>query len=350
MQAGQFENHFTALSNIKEYFKSYLKDNKYKLWIEPIKVQVNSDTSLTLLMPNIYSLNKFKKEGFLLKFIELACNITKHKVEVRCELCESISKPNDVNRNVQLPLWPDEVRAMPNHIARSSLFAAIKQGRRKMLNATNLDSRGDATLYVTGIQLDQADADVWKQLLHLSRQKIAGDRIYFSRYEILKALGRRIGKTGYKWLDSSIDRIKTTNLSVETTKYKVSFNLIDSFTRNKETGEYWMRINPDVVKLFDRQEFSLINWDIRKRISRGNQLAKWLQTYVASHKMGKSHSIDIKKLKKWSGNEGQLKVFKSRNLPAALKELERLDIIKNWEIKPNGQVVWVRSETNYWHG
>ena len=31
----------------------------------------------------------------------------------------------------QLPLWPDLERAIPNHLARSSLFAPIAPGRRK---------------------------------------------------------------------------------------------------------------------------------------------------------------------------------------------------------------------------
>ncbi|MGD9212397.1 MAG: plasmid replication initiator TrfA [Desulfobacteraceae bacterium] len=344
------ESPLTDLNDIKEHIKPYLKDDKYQRWIAPIEIRGNSDSSITLLLPNRFFLNKIKKEGLLAKFVEIACDIAKRKIEVSCEVCDSglISKStiHEIDsRAVQLPLWPDEVRAMPNHIARSNLFAAIKQGRRKMHNETVIESRGDACLCVTGHQLDQADADVWKQLLHLSRQKIAGERIYFTRYEILKSLDRRIGNSSYQWLDKAIDRIKTTNLSIETSKYKVSFNLIDSFVRNKETGEYWMTINPDVVKLFDRQEFSLIDWDRRKQISRGNQLAKWLQTYVASHQAGKPHSIEIKKIKKWSGNEGQFKVFKARNLPAALKELERLNIIQDWKIKADGQVVWFRPKS-----
>lgn len=245
----------------------------------------------------------------------------------------------------QLPLWPDEARAMPNCLARSSLFAAIQPGRRKMYDRTKLESRGDASLNVSGKQLDQADADVWKQLLHLSREQLAGERVYFSRYSMLKALGRATGKNDYLWLQKSIERLKSAILWIETKKFQTGFNLIDDFDHDKETGEYWVKLSPKAVRLFDRQEFTLIDWEIRKQIKRGNQLAKWLQTYIASHKAGEKHSINITYLKKWSGQgDSRMNNFKNRALPSALNELERLGIIKNWKIHSNGQVTWLRPE------
>ena len=36
---------------------------------------------------------------------------------------------------VQLPLWPEPVRAVPNGFLRSALFGAIRKGRRRYLKA-----------------------------------------------------------------------------------------------------------------------------------------------------------------------------------------------------------------------
>ena len=39
---------------------------------------------------------------------------------------------------VQLPLWPEPVRAGPNGFLRSALFGAIRKGRRRYLKAEQL--------------------------------------------------------------------------------------------------------------------------------------------------------------------------------------------------------------------
>ncbi len=41
----------------------------------------------------------------------------------------------------QLPLWPDLERAIPNHLARSSLFAPIAPGRRKQHDRAEIAKR-----------------------------------------------------------------------------------------------------------------------------------------------------------------------------------------------------------------
>ncbi len=38
-----------------------------------------------------------------------------------------------VARVIQLPLWPEAVRGVPNSVLRSALFGAIKRGRRAYL-------------------------------------------------------------------------------------------------------------------------------------------------------------------------------------------------------------------------
>jgi hypothetical protein len=54
---------------------------------------------------------------------------------------------------------------MPNHVARSSLFAPVARGRKVLHEQAVLVSRADATITYTGYQLDEAQADAWMQLM-----------------------------------------------------------------------------------------------------------------------------------------------------------------------------------------
>lgn len=241
-----------------------------------------------------------------------------------------------------LPAWPDEMRAMPNHLTRCSLFAAIRPGRRKMMDKVKLASRNDVTLFFTGKKLDQADADVWMQALQLAKHGLLEDRVYINRAEFLRLIGRNGYGRWYDWLHESLRRLSVAFVDIETKRYKMGFNLINDYGLDNETGEYWLTINAKARSLFSGQEYGLIDWNIRKRIRRGQHLAKWLQNYIISHEVGKQHTIDIKLLKAWSGADGRLRDFRNRALPNAFTELEKLGVIKKSQIRPDGKVSWIR--------
>ena len=60
---------------------------------------------------------------------------------------------------VQLPLWPEPVRAVPNGFLRSALFGAIRKGRRRYLKAEQLAALDGIEIRYTGQRLDQGDLD-----------------------------------------------------------------------------------------------------------------------------------------------------------------------------------------------
>ena len=271
------------------------------------------------------------------------------KAKVRTALRPPIQEPkSDAPRGrkaqvIQLPLWPEELHAMPDHLARTPLFAPIRRGRRPHHERAALACRSDVAVLYTGPQLDQADCDVWMQALHEARGLPLGEPIYINRADFLRQIGRcERGQAAYQWLADSFSRLAFSNLEIETKRYKVGFHLIDSYALNKETGEYWLSINPRALILFSNHEFGLIDWTKRLRISRGNDLAKWLQNYAASHAADKTHTIDVRLLQQWSGAEGRLRDFRDRALPKALAELKRLEIIKDARIREDGKVTWRR--------
>jgi hypothetical protein len=94
---------------------------------------------------------------------------------------------------IQLPLWPEPARGVPNDVLRSALFAAIHRGREYIEDRLIAAVDGISIRY-TGRQLEQSDLDVWEQVLHLARQHPLGTVCYFKGGAFLKAIGRSAGK------------------------------------------------------------------------------------------------------------------------------------------------------------
>ncbi len=252
---------------------------------------------------------------------------------------------------VQLPLWGEVERAIPNHIARSSLFAPIARGRRKQHRNTPLVSRSDATILFSGDQLDEADCDVWMQALHEARQAPLGQPVTINRAAFLRAIGRPKSAQTYRWLHASFDRLSFGMLSIETKKYEIGItpksrliHLINGFDHDPETDTYELHVDPRMLVMFSDAEFSLIDWEKRLMISNRVDLAKRLQRLVAtSNDRMQRYSLDY--LKEVCCHEGRMRDFKTA-LSDALIELERLHIIKNHRFEAssqgNEQACWKR--------
>lgn len=236
--------------------------------------------------------------------------------------------------------WDEEDRAIPNAIARSALFAPIRRGNRAMHKKALIASRGDVEIRYTGEQLDMADQDVWLALVEIARRYPIGTPIEVSRYELLKALDRKIGKSGYVWLQSSIERLKTGVLWLRTKRHLVGLNMVDYFELDEKTGKYYLRMGQELVKLYANNEYALVHWENRKAIQKHVDLAKWLQGYVASHRRGEEQRIGLEKLKEWSGSKDWPSQFRA-SLLVALSELEKLGEIETPRIEGD-VVVWKR--------
>lgn len=82
---------------------------------------------------------------------------------------------------VQLPLWPEPVRAVPNGFLRSALFGAIAKGRRRSINGEDLAAIDGVTIRYKGERLDQGDLDVWESVLHAVRLQELGSQCRLPR-------------------------------------------------------------------------------------------------------------------------------------------------------------------------
>ena len=250
-------------------------------------------------------------------------------------------KAAETPRQLFLPGFDDLMRAMPNHIARSSLFAPVARGRRKMHDGTVLVSRGDAEIRYSGKQLDEAQADVWMQAMKEAQRQPLGTPVVINRRAFLRAIGRTDTGPNYKWLHRTMQDLAFAMLVIEVTradgKPKLSIgktralHLIAGFDYDEDREEYTITIDPRWHAMYSNREFSLIDWSKRLEFGRNQDMAKALQRLVAtSSDRVQRYGLDWLKAK--MEYTSPMRKFREA-LAAACKELKRLEIIASHKIE-----------------
>lgn len=253
-----------------------------------------------------------------------------------------------------LPGLEDFMRAMPNHIARSSLFAPVARGRKRIHKDVVLISRADAVIKFWGEQLDESQADVWMQAMYEASRRPLGEPVIIKRAEFLRSIGRQTGNYEYKWLNRTMQTLTFAMLVIEVRtkdgKPKLSvgknraLHMIEGFDFDDEAEAYTLRVDPRWRVMFGNREFALIDWEKRKRFGARQDMAKALQRLAAtSDESIQRYALDW--LKEKLEYTGRMRDFVDA-LGRAMRELERLEIIAGGRIesstKGRTQAVWTK--------
>jgi len=241
----------------------------------------------------------------------------------------------------QLWLPGFDIGAMPNHINRSSLFAPVARGRRKFHRQTAMVTRSDCVLEYTGEQLDEADADLVMALIFFAQRQPLGKPVPLERARLLRKIGRSTGKHDYDWLHRRMKALTESTLFLEakkpdgSTRYSigktVSFRIVSGFVYDDETESYSYTLDPRWVQMFANREYSLIDFERRLMIGRGQDMAKSLQRLLAtSADPVQRYALDW--LKSKMEYSGRMRDFRDA-LMRACAELERLEIIARARIE-----------------
>lgn len=229
---------------------------------------------------------------------------------------------------VQLPLWPDAVRGVPNSILRSALFGAIKRGRRTFIQGELVASYDGVTILQTGPRLDQSDLDVWEQCMHLARSSGLGTRIQFAAHGFLKTIGRDTGKSQHEWLKNAFRRLAASVVEIKDGKRAYFGPMLHHGTRDDETGHYCIEMNPAIVALYGSDGWSQIEFEQRKALKR-QPLAQWLHGFYSTH--AAPYPLKVSTLHRLSGSENkEIRGFR-RELRDALAKMEAATG-RTWEI------------------
>lgn len=236
-----------------------------------------------------------------------------------------------IDNMVQLPLWPEHARGVPNAALRGALFAAIQGKNRQALKRAELAAPKGMLIRFTGWQLDQSDLDVWEQSLHLSHYHPLGTRCDFTAYAFLKALGRRTGKSDHEWLKDVFARLAGAVVEI-THDNKIYFGaLIKGGVRDEISGLYRIEINPTLANLYSAG-WTATDWEQRQAL-RGKPLALWLHGYYSTH--ADPYPVKVETLHQLCGSQTRhLKHFKV-NFKNALDDLKAVGAITDYSFDGN---------------
>ncbi len=249
-------------------------------------------------------------------------------------------KAAETPRQLFLPGF--DIGAFPNHLNRSSFIAPIARGVRKFHRQAEMVTRKDCVLEYTGEQLDEADGDLIMALIAFAQPFPLGTPVPLNRKELLRKIKPgSIGSTQYDWLYRSMKRLREGTLFLEarkpdgSTRYTVgkmeSFNVVKDLNYDGDSETYTYVLDPRWVVMFGNREYSLIDWDKRMQIGRGQDMAKTLQRLLATSSNAVQHYA-LDDLKDKMQYAGRVRDFKDA-LEKAVRELERLEIVTKGRIE-----------------
>ena len=203
---------------------------------------------------------------------------------------------------VQLPLWPEPVRAVPNGFLRSALFGAIAKGRRRYINGEDLAAVDGVTIRYKGERLDQGDLDVWESVLHAVRLQELGSQCRVTSYSLLKLMGKTDTGKNRMTLHNRMERLVANAVTVKQGSYTYIGGLIRFAAKDEETQEWVIELDEKLRPLFEGDQFTQVEWGVRHALN-GHQLAQWLHGFYASH--AKPYPMKVVTLHKLCGSEAR---------------------------------------------
>ena len=256
---------------------------------------------------------------------------TKEKQQQREADSKQIAKAQQSAQVIQLPLWPETRRGIPNAALRGALFAAVQGKKRGFIKDQILAVQEGYQIIFRGEQLNQFDLDVWETALHIADQQQInlGTECRGSIYNFLKIMGKSNAGTSRRYLDQAISRLTACEVKIKGERYSFRGNLIHRFYKDEVTDQYVMVLNPDLVRLY-RAGYTQIEHDNIKKLGQ-KDLAKWLYRYYASH--DKPYPVSIDKIRELSGSTNPHKGSFTRRLKAALQSLIDIGFVRSFKIE-----------------
>jgi hypothetical protein len=231
----------------------------------------------------------------------------------------------------QLPIWPADLRGLPNCFARSALFnvANVRAGARDNLKRRPIAALRGIEITYTGEELRQDDEDVFLQILHIARMHPLGTHVQFTAYSMLTELGWTKNSASYRRLVDCLDRLKASAVAVTVelpgagARQNYTGSLIRSFRWKEDAGGATLRqweilLEREIISLFGPATYSRLDWKMRLKLS---PLAKWLHSFYITH--AEPYPYSVAKLHELCGSEiAELRKFRYKLKLAAGRLVE----------------------------
>ncbi|WP_075116823.1 plasmid replication initiator TrfA, partial [Pseudomonas aeruginosa] len=185
--------------------------------------------------------------------------------------------------------WGDDMRAMPNDLARAALFTTRNKKTPREVRQQHVifHVNKDVLITYTGIEL-RADDDelVWQQVLEYAKRSPVGTPVSFTFYELCTDLGWPINGRYYDKAEECLTRLQATAMQFSSGRIGrlESVSLIHRFRvldRGKKTSRCQVEIDEEMVVLFAGDHYSKFVWEKYRELS---PTARRMFDYFVSHK------------------------------------------------------------------
>ena len=119
---------------------------------------------------------------------------------------------------------------------------------------------------------------------------------------------------------------------IKTDRSTYGGNLIHNFVIDEITKCYRITLNRHLIKLFDDNDWTAIDWEQRKQLKH-KPLCLKLHNYYSSHE--KPLPVSLEFLLNITGSTNSQKADFKRKVKAALEELVKIDFLKGSSIERN---------------
>lgn len=276
-------------------------------------------------------------EDLAKKVSAMAEKAAKKAQNLQREKVEESSKP------VQLPIWAEPLRGVPNPILRSSLFSVAKitldkNGSRPHEKLVEKACVAGVSIKFSGFLLDQADLDVWEQCLHLARLHPLGKEIRFTGNAFLKGIGKKPAGTNREALYESFLRLQSAVVTITDKDKTYSGQLLHGWWRDESVGnggEHVLKINEEIAQLYSSEGWSKIQWEQRLAL-RSQPLAQWLHSFYSTHEEPFAYKLET--IKSLCGSQAKALHHFTADVK---KSMERVCKETGWQFKIHDKKLYV---------
>lgn len=242
-----------------------------------------------------------------------------------------------IGETAQLPLVSDAKRASPNYLLRAAVFAVVEKGHRATLMRARVAAQDGFEVYFSGIQLDQADLDVWLHCLHLSSGRL-GEKVDVGLLQFLRDIGRTEGAASQEWLRNSLVRLSMAVIQVKHEGVTVMVHdrmVVYEEREQVSKSAISLRVSPTMANLFGVARWTALDMSVRTRLV-GQPFTQWLHAYLSTH--AKPLPMPVSTLRELSGSRvSELRMFR-RSLKQAADRLVAKGFLKRWELSADDKL------------
>jgi hypothetical protein len=233
----------------------------------------------------------------------------------------------------------EHTRAVSNAIARSALFAPVKQ-RQFFRHYVVVGQVDGVTVEYKGEQLNQDDHDMFLQLVKMALHQPLGTDIRASLNAVLRGLGRSNNQEQRRQSVEQVSRLVsgTTRLTGPAVRYEG--HLLDDASTPQDQAmldvprldrHLAYRLNPRFARLYAESAYTLFDAQERVKLKgRGSELAKWLYLWIIGNAQQYDHKVET--IRRMCGSGDKTLYSFRQNLRKALDVLKAAGVIVTWRI------------------